>query len=339
MTKGDEMCFAPETDQSWGLQPKGPLAFGREVLTRLPLAEAILWVWRWSADEVFLQELFSRERGRCYEQVLRFPVLVQLIADALLEHEGSGRKSFQRGQEQGQLATSLQAAYEKLGRLPLGLSEAFVAEGTARLRQFYPAGAQLAVPPSLQEFAVVALDGKAIKRVAKRLKAMWGRKGGVLGGKALVALELRSGLAVALATAADGETNDAKLVPALVPQVRAHLAGPRLWVGDRQFCDLTQPEVFEAEGDHFVVRYHPKTPFYADPAQPPRQGTDAQGRAWQEAWGWLGSPRNPRRRYVRMITLERPDAEAVCLVTDLLEAAQYPAAELLALYRLRWGIE
>ena len=70
------------------------------------------------------------------------------------------------------------------------------------------------MPASVQEFAIVAVDGKAIKRVAKRLKVMWGRKGGVLGGKALVAVELRSGVAVAMATAADGETNDAKLVPA-----------------------------------------------------------------------------------------------------------------------------
>ena len=62
-----------------------------------------------------------------------------------------------------------------------------------------------------------------------------------------------------MATTADGETNDAKLVPALVSQVRAQIGGPRLWIGDRQFCDLTQPEVFAAEGDHFVVRYHPKT--------------------------------------------------------------------------------
>ena len=327
------MCFAPDPES------EEALAFGRDVLTRLPLAEAVLWVWRWIADEAFLQAVFHRERGRCYEQVIRFPVLVQLIADALLEHEGSGRKSFQRGQEQGQLEASLQAAYEKLGRLPLRLSEAFLAEGTARLRQLYPSGAQLAVPASVAEFAVVAVDGKAIKRVAKRLKALWGRKGGVLGGKALVALELRSGLAVAMASAADGETNDAKLVPALGPQVRAQLAGPRLWVGDRQFCDLTQPAVFGAEGDHFVVRYHAKTPFYPDAEQPARQGTDAQGRAWHEAWGWLGSPRNAKRRYVRLITLERPAAEAICLVTDLLDAERYPASDLLALYRLRWGIE
>ena len=91
------MCFAAEIDQSRGLGSEEELAFGREVLTRLPLAEAVLWLWRWVADEAVLQELFNRERGRCYEQVLRFPVLVQLIADALLGHRGSGRKSFQRG--------------------------------------------------------------------------------------------------------------------------------------------------------------------------------------------------------------------------------------------------
>jgi hypothetical protein len=264
------MCFAAEIDQRDGLEREEELAFGGDVLTRLPLAEAVLWRWRWVADEAVLQELFERERGRCYEQVIRFPVLVQLIAEALLEHRGSGRKSFQRGQEHGQLATSLQAVYEKLGRVPLGLSEAFLAAGTARLSQVWAPEAQLAVPPSVQGLAIVAVDGKAIKRVAKRLKVMWGRQGGVLGGKALVAVELRSGVAVAMATAADGETNEAKLVPALVPQVRAHLPGPRLWLGDRQFCDLTPPAVFAAEGDHSVVRSHPQTPVYPDPAQSPQ---------------------------------------------------------------------
>jgi hypothetical protein len=32
-------------------------------------------------------------------------------------------------------------------------------------------------------------------------------------------------------------------------------------------------------------------------------------------------------------------AEAICLVTDLFDAERYPAGDLLALYRLRWGIE
>lgn len=333
------MCFAKEVDLALGQEAEMTVDFARAVLARLPLAEAVVGLWRWIADPQFLSELFARHRGRGYEQSIRFPVLVQWIADALLEHQGSGRKSFQRGQEQGQLEASLQAAYQKLGRLPLELSEAVVAESTARLQPVYPAGARVSLPPSVRGFRVMVVDGKAIKRVAKRLKALWGRKGGVLGGKALVAVELRSGLAVALATAADGETNEAKLIPALVPQVRGRVAGPRLWVSDRQFCDLTQPAVYAAEGDHFVVRYHPKTAFGRDYTQPCSWGEDAEGRLWVEEWGWLGREENKKRRYVRRIRLLRPEDEEVSLITDLLEAAEYPAAEVLALYGARWGIE
>jgi hypothetical protein len=80
--------------------------FAQEVLGRLPLAEAVLTLWRWVADPLFLLSLFARHRGAGYEKVISFGVLVQLIADALLEHRGSGRKSFQRGRAQGRVPPS-----------------------------------------------------------------------------------------------------------------------------------------------------------------------------------------------------------------------------------------
>jgi hypothetical protein len=313
--------------------------FAREVLGRLPLAEAVLTLWRWVADPLFLLSLFVRHRGAGYEKVISFGVLVQLIADALLEHRGSGRKSFARAQATGQLEASVQAVYQKLGRVPLELSEAWLAESTDRVWPVYPQAATLAVPPSLQAFRVLVVDGKAIKRVAKRLKPLRGRKGGVLGGKALVALEIAHGLAVAMATDADGETNEAKLGPALLPQVRARMAGPRVWVADRQFCDLRQTAAFAAEQDHFVVRYHPKTHFCPDPTHGTQSGHAPHGRQWVEDWGWLGCERATQRRFVRRITLYRPGEETVILLTDLLDAERYPATDLLALYLARWGIE
>ena len=313
--------------------------FAREVLTRLPLAEAVLSVWRWVADPLFLLSVFTRHCGAGYEKEISFGVLVQLIVDALVEHRGSGRKSFERGREQGLLTASPQAVYQKLGRVPLGLSEAWLAESTARVRPVYPAAAGLALAPALQELEVIVVDGKAIKRVAKRLKPLQGRKGGVLGGKALVALELRSGLAVAMATHPDGETNDAKLVPALLPQVRAHGASARLWVADRQFGDLTQTAAFAMGGDHFLVRYHPKTHFCPDSTHPAQAGQDAHGRQWVQDWGWLGCEQAKQRRFVRRMTLQRPGEETIILLTDLLDAPQYPANDLLDLYRARWGIE
>lgn len=311
----------------------------REIVSRLPLAEAVLSLWRWVADPLFLLSVFARHRGQGYEKEISFEVLVQLIADALLEHQGSGKKSFTRGREQGLLTASVQAVYQKLGRLPLDLSEAWLAESSARLRPVYPAAACLPLAPALRDLEVIIVDGKAIKRVAKRLKPLRGRKGGVLGGKALVALELRSGLVVAMATHADGETNDAKLVPALVPQVREHVRGKRLWVADRQFGDLTQPAVFLQDGDHCLVRYHPKTPFCPDAVYPAQRGQDAQGRVWEQDWGWFGSERAKHRRFVRRVTLYRPGEETIILMTDLLDAALFPATDLLDLYLARWSIE
>src|SRR5262245_23497039 len=313
--------------------------FAHEVLSRLPLAEAVVSLWRWVADPLFLLSVFAGPRGTGYEKENSVGVVVQLIADALLEHQGSGKKSFERGQEQGVLTASVQAVYQKLGRIPLGLSEAWLAESTARLQPVYAEAAYLPLAPALRDLEVIIVDGKAIKRVAKRLKPLRGRKGGVLGGKALVALELRSGMVVAIATHADGETNEAKLVPALLPQVRAQVRGRRLWVADRQFCDLTQPAAFGQAGDHCLVRYHPKTPFFADAVHPVERGQDAQGRVWEQDWGWFGSEKSKQRRLLRRLTLYRPGEETIILLTDLLDATLFPATDLLDLYLARWSIE
>lgn len=317
-----------------------PLNFSRTVLDRLPLAEAVLSLWLWITAKSHLDALFQQYRGRCYEDKISFALIVQLIADALLQHGGSGRQSFARSRADGELPASIQAAYQKLSRLPLPLGEAFLADSTQRLRDVAPPVAWETIPVSLRAMVPMALDGKVVKGVPKRLKPLWQARGGVLGGKALVALDLAQGLAVALATDPDGETNDAKLVPSLVPKVqKLYEDQVLLWVGDRQFCDLNQTEQFTADGHHFVVRYHSKVGFHRDDSRPVRSGTDTQGRSWQEEWGWLGTAGHKKRRYVRRITLARDGQESIILVTDLLDAEVYPASDLLGLHLMRWGIE
>jgi hypothetical protein len=318
--------------------------FDREVLSRLPLAEAVLSLWQFVCDDLSLDHLYDRHRGRTYQKKITFPLMAQLVRDALLEPDGSAHKSFCHAQRDGTLSAVLSSTYDKLSHLPLAVSEAFLAEGADRLRQVFPATELAAlddpIPLSLRAFAVLILDGKVVKRVPRRLKPARQRKGGLLGGKGLAALHLRTGLALALATDPDGESNDAKLVPDLLPQVRGRVGGPRLWLADRQFCDLTQTAAFTAEGeDHFLVRYHSKVHFYPDPARPAQEGQDGQGRAYEQEWGWLGGERDKRRRYVRRVTLHRDGEEDIILVTDLLDPAAYPAEDLLALYLARWGIE
>lgn len=272
-----------------------PLA--RSVLARLPLANAVLLLWSWIAEASFLQTLFQRYRGRSYEKVISFPLVVELIADALLEHGGSANKSFERGIEHDELKASVQAAYGKLRRLPVALSMAFLAGCTDRLRALFPAAATTAPPKSLEDLAAVVYDGKAIKRVAKRLKKLRGIPGGLLGGRALVALDLASGLAVAMHAHPDGDANDVRFVPDLLPEVRQRIVGPRLHLADSQFCDLVQMTLFTAEADdHFLLHYHPKVHFHRDDARPERTGVDAAGRKYTETWGWLGSATHKLRR-------------------------------------------
>ena len=239
------------------------------------------------------------------------------------------------------MEASIRATYGKLGRIPIPVSTTMLSTSAARLREVYPCDpkAQTPLPESLDDFQIINFDGKAIKRVAKRLKALWGAAGGLLGGRALVALNLRTGLAVAMRAHPDGDANEVRFVGDLVPEVRSRVPGKRLFVTDAGFCDLTQPARFAEQGDAFLVRYHPKVPFYADATRPAQTGQDYRGRQYVEEWGFLGSPRNKKRLYVRRITLARPGEKDVILVTNLCDAQAVPAADLLEAYLNRWGIE
>lgn len=310
-----------------------------EVAAALPLAEAAYRLLQLTCDEEQLNELYELHRGRGYQKLLTFPQLVELIGAALVQKGGRAHPVLSRAEEAGELETSLVAVYGKLARLNIELSMAFLSDRTDPLRAIFPQRARRQPPASLRRFSTMILDGKAIKRVAKRLKPLRGLAGGLLGGRTLVALESETGLTVAMHAEADGDANDARFVPDLLPVVRERVSGERLWMADRGFCDLNRLADFSAEGDHFLVRFHPKNGFHRDASRPIRRGTDAQGRRTVEDWGWLGAERHKLRRYVRRITLERPGEEAVILVTDLLSPQDSPATELLAHYLERWGIE
>src|SRR5687768_10286351 len=161
--------------------------FQSELLSRLPLAQAVFRLFAYALPEPFLQELYEEHRGRCYERALTFPQLVYLVRDALLVHEGSGHQSFLRADEAGELPVAVQNAYGKLARLPLPLSLALLADGTRRLAELMPPGftgpTPDPLPASLAGLRPVVVDGKKLKNAAKRLKALRGLPGKLLGAK------------------------------------------------------------------------------------------------------------------------------------------------------------
>jgi hypothetical protein len=315
--------------------------FQMELLRRLPLGQAVLRGFAYMLDSATLAEVFQHHRGRCYEDILRFDQLVYLIRDALAVHQGSGHRAFTAAEINGQLPVAEQNVYGKLARVPEELSQALLSVGARRLQVLLPIESSAkTIPGSLAGLKLIAFDGKKLKNAAKRLKPLRGLPGKLLGGKLLVALDVARGLVLAMNADPDGERNDMPLVPNLVTQVRAQVAEPILWLGDRQFGNLEVPALLAARaGDHFLLRAPRSLGLHADPQRPAERFVDAEGWSVRQEWGWIGAARDARRRYVRRITLERSDADAVILLTDLTDEATHSAMDLLAAYRLRWGIE
>jgi DDE family transposase len=317
------------------------LEVAREVCTRLPLAEATLRLLDAVTHDDFLREVFDRYRGRSYEREISFPTFARLIADALLEHHGSARQSFLRAQEAGDLTATHEAAYGKLRRVPLGLSKGFLFEASQQLLPLFPDAAKTPLPASLAGLHLLGVDGKKVKHLARRVKVARDVLGQLYGGKLVAALSVNTRLAIAFDADPDGEASDTPLLPDVLRQVRARVGGTRLWLADRLFCDLEQPALFTEQGDHFILRYDARVSFHADAARGRREGKNAKGQAYVEEWGWLGTAKDPRRRYVRRVTLLRPGDPGgdVIVVTDLLDAERYPAEDILAAYLLRWEVE
>jgi hypothetical protein len=313
----------------------------RAVLHRAPLADAVLNILSHVLSPALLDKVFRVHRGRSFKHVLSFSTLVRLIGDALLQHNGSGRQSFQRAKEQGILPVSLEAIYGKLRRIPMSLSLGFLEAASGHLQALFPGNAKAwNVPSSLRGFTPVILDGKTIKKVAKRLLATRGAQGKISGGKLLVALLPHSGLVLTMAADLDGEANEARLVREVLKRINDLLPNLRLWIADRQFGDPVQISRFlQREGDHVVVRWDGKTSFTVDSQRPAVKGKDCKGREMIEEWGYYGAESNKCRRYMRRITLIRPGEETVVLLTDLLDEQTYPADDLLECYLMRWGIE
>jgi hypothetical protein len=316
--------------------------FTCELMRRLPLARAVMEAFNHAFDPLLLERIYEANRGRCYSDVLQFSDLVDLTRDALLEHQGSGHRMYQQLKRTDSAPAHQSSFYRKLGNMPQAVSRALLCSCTLRLGELIVPRADL-LPGCFDGLEVMALDGKKLKNAAKRLKPTRGFSGSLLAAKALVAMSVNSGLAVAMSDSLDGEANEVPLVKDLLPQVYQAVGDkPLLFVCDRQMGDYRTPRLMLGRpGDHFLLRIRSGLAFTPDPAEVTRLSSDEHGRVVVDEVGTFGTGTNALR--VRRVTLRRQDASGrdddVVLITDLLDRRKFPAQDLLKLYRRRWGIE
>jgi hypothetical protein len=259
LTRGSRTGLTSKGADEFPIRPRSgwPIAPGR----RIPASA------HYVTTDDFLNSVFERHRGRSYQDTITFPLLVRLIADALLGHRGSAHQSFLHAQTDQSLGTTVQAVYRKLARVPLELSLGVFAEAAPRLRDVGSAAVVNPRPASVAGFCALGFDGKKIKYLAKRLAPLRGLRGDVYGGKLLIAQDRSTQQAVAAQAVADGEAADNPLVPALVSRIRAtHPSCTRLWLGDRAFCDFKLLGLLSADADEFLVRFNTSCGFHPDPS-------------------------------------------------------------------------
>ena len=80
----------------------------------LLLAEAVLSLWLFVCDDQHLDRLYDRHRGATYQKKITFPLIAQLVREALLQPDGSGHQSFCHARADGTLNAALSSTYEKL---------------------------------------------------------------------------------------------------------------------------------------------------------------------------------------------------------------------------------
>ena len=311
-------------------------SFERELMRRSPLAAAVLETCDYVFSDELLNSIWQSHRGRCYDDVLSFDDLIRMMRDALIRHDGSAHKLFIELEYAETNPVNVSSFYRKLAHVPVEVSRALLRKCTGRLRQLMP-GPVVKLPECFDDFEVLVGDGKKIKNATKRLKPTRKYSGKLLGAKALVALDIRSGMAVAMSDSIDGMTNDVPLVPELMSQLRQMIAGAILSIWDRQFDDpRTLEQLSERPGDGFIVRMRQNYAFTAESCVETR---DEQGRRVLDEIGILGKKKTTVR--VRRITLcrEGEGEEDVVLLTNLEDGRKYSAGAVLQLYKMRWGIE
>ena len=315
-------------------------AFEAELMRRSPLAGCVLELSDQVFNDQFLREVYDANRGRCYQDTLKFGDFLNLMRDALVRHGGSAHALFVNLEAAEAEPVDESNFYRKLSKTPVAVSRALLREGTRRLAELMPTPADT-LPGCFDSFTVVIGDGKKIKDAARRLAPTRGFTGALIGARALVGIDARTGLAMAMSDSLDGMGNDSPLVPGLMPQLVA-AAGerPLLSVWDRGFGEpKTMRAMLTRAGDGFVVRVKANHSFTATSRV---ETTDAKGRTIVDEVGHSGG-NSPRARQpalaTRRITLRRPGAEDVVIVTNLTDATQYPAVDVLELYARRWGIE
>jgi len=212
-------------------------------------------------------------RGPCYESAISFGTMVRLTGEALCFIAAVVGARSKRPLKTGDSMPGAAGRVRQAWAGALAVSHAFLEEGRLALGEVRGSGQRAgAAGVSCASFSHQSLDGKTIKARAEASQATApGGRGGVIGGKGLVAVDNRTGLAFAMEANPDGDSSETQFGAWFArahqaPSARAAAVCRRPW-GLATSC---KPNSSTADGDHFIGALNSCCIFTPDPDRRPR---------------------------------------------------------------------
>jgi hypothetical protein len=279
-----------------------------------------------------IDRIFSGAAQQQYEGELLFSSVVDLLALVVWQQKKSVSQAYKHAQDKFQV--SVRSVYNKLNGTETAVCRALVREPAGKLVKV--ADELSGRKPLLKGYRTRIIDGNHLTSTDHRLKVVRGTRSGPLPGQALAVLDPDRMLITDLFCCADGEAQERRLFPEVVP-----VAEPgELWIADRNFCTTQFLFGLAERRATFVIRQHASTLTWESETRQKRAGRSESGRIYEQT---LYLTDGGRKLPVRRITihLDQPTSSGeteIHLLTNLPRRAA-SNRRVANLYLRRWMIE
>jgi len=280
-----------------------------------------------------IDAIFANSAVRQVESKLLFSSVVELLALVVWRQRDSVGQAYKHAQEDFEV--SVKSVYNKVNGTETQVCRALVRETAQPLAEIVTAlGSRR--KPQLAGYRTRIIDGNHLTSTDHRLQVLRCTRSGPLPGQALAVLDPDRMLIVDLFPCEDGEAQERRIFPAVIPSARQW----DLWIADRNFCTTGFLFGLARQQACFLIRQHKSTLSWEQETKPKKIGRCETGVIYEQKLCLLNGD---QKLWVRRITIRldqptRSGETEIHLLTNLPRKAAnaYKVAEL---YLKRWTIE
>lgn len=280
-----------------------------------------------------MDAIFANSAVRQVESELLFSSVVELLTLVVWRQRDSINQAYKHAQEDFEV--SVKSVYNKLNGTETQVCRALVRETAEPLVEIVAALGPTR-KPQLAGYRTRIIDGNHLTSTEHRLKPLRFTNSGPLPGQALAVLDPDRMLIVDLFPCADGEAQERRLLPEVIPSARER----DLWIADRNFCTTGFLFGLARQKACFLIRQHKSTLSWEQETKPQKIGRCETGVIYEQNLHLRNGDETlvVRRITIRLDQPTRSGETEINLLTNLPRKAAnaYRVAEL---YLQRWTIE